>query len=78
VCREYLHRLCTSTDDVDDKAAIILIGSTAGKYGEANHGHYAVSKTAVMYGLARPLKSEIVKIAPRGHINCIALGWVHR
>ncbi|KAG1897334.1 uncharacterized protein F5891DRAFT_1049060 [Suillus fuscotomentosus] len=30
----------------------------------------------MMYGLTTTLKSEIVKIAPRGRVNCIAPGWV--
>ncbi|KAG1835340.1 hypothetical protein DFJ58DRAFT_820979 [Suillus subalutaceus] len=30
----------------------------------------------MMYGLTATLKSEIVKIAPRGRVNCITLGWV--
>jgi NAD(P)-dependent dehydrogenase (short-subunit alcohol dehydrogenase family) len=30
----------------------------------------------MMYGLTMTLKSEIVKIAPRGRVNCIAPGWV--
>lgn len=76
VCREYLRHLRAATDSVKDKAAIVLIGSTAGKYGEANHGDYAISKSAMMYGLTMTLKNEIVKIAPRGRVNCIAPGWV--
>ncbi|KAG1728723.1 NAD(P)-binding protein [Suillus paluster] len=76
VCREYLRHLRTATDGVKDKAAIVLIGSVAGKYGEANHGDYAISKSAMMYGLTMTLKNEIVKIAPRGRVNSIAPGWV--
>ncbi|KAG1897356.1 uncharacterized protein F5891DRAFT_1049078 [Suillus fuscotomentosus] len=30
----------------------------------------------MMCGLTTTLKSEIVKIAPRGRVNCIAPGWV--
>lgn len=29
-----------------------------------------------MYGLLLSLKNEIVKIAPRGRVNCVAPGWV--
>jgi len=29
-----------------------------------------------MYGLTLSLKNEIVKIAPKGRVNCIAPGWV--
>ncbi|KAG0701092.1 hypothetical protein DFH29DRAFT_806783, partial [Suillus ampliporus] len=70
---EYLR---TATDSVEGKASIVLIGSTAGNYGEANHGDCATSKSAMMYGLTMPLKTEIVKIAPKGRVNCIAPGWV--
>lgn len=29
-----------------------------------------------MYGLTMTLKNEIVKIAPKGRVNCVAPGWV--
>ncbi|KAG2053241.1 NAD(P)-binding protein [Suillus hirtellus] len=76
VCREFLRHLRAATESVKDRAAIVLVGSTSGKYGEANHGDYAISKSGMMYGLTTTLKSEIVKIAPRGRVNCIAPGWV--
>ena len=31
---------------------------------------------AMMYGLTLLLKNEIVKIAPKGRVNCVAPGWV--
>lgn len=30
----------------------------------------------MMYGLTLTLKNEIVKIAPKGRVNCVAPGWV--
>jgi len=45
VCREYLKHLENASSDMKEKAAIVLIGSTAGKYGEANHGDYAATKS---------------------------------
>ena len=30
----------------------------------------------MMYGLTMSLKNEIVKIAPKGRVNCIGPGWV--
>ena len=30
----------------------------------------------MMYGLTLSLKNEIVKIAPKGRVNCIGPGWV--
>ncbi|KAG2032406.1 NAD dependent epimerase/dehydratase [Suillus americanus] len=76
VCREYLKHLERAPSAIKEKAAIVLIGSTAGKYGEANHGDYSATKSAMMYGLNLTLKNEIVKIAPKGRVNCIAPGWV--
>lgn len=29
-----------------------------------------------MYGFLLSLKNEIVKIAPKGRVNCVAPGWV--
>ena len=49
-------------------AALILIGSTAGRFGEPGHAEYAASKAA-LHGLVRSLKNEIVAIDPRGR-NC--------
>lgn len=45
VCREYLKHLERASSDIKEKATIILVGSTAGKYGEANNGDYAVTKS---------------------------------
>eukprot|EP00842_Homolaphlyctis_polyrhiza_P004496 jgi/Hompol1/5047/HPOL_001871-RA len=56
--------------------SIVLIGSTAGKFGEAWHADYAVSKTAINYGLIWSVKNEIVKIHPRARINTVAPGWI--
>nr|GAT52585.1 predicted protein [Mycena chlorophos] len=76
VARDFLQQLKPASDDVKDKASICFIGSTAGKYGEAGHGDYAATKSALMYGLTRTLKNEIVKIAPKGRVNTVAPGWV--
>ncbi|KAI0706014.1 NAD(P)-binding protein [Cerioporus squamosus] len=76
VAREYLRGLEKASEAQREKAAMILIGSTAGKYGEAGHADYAASKSAMMYGLCLSLKNEIVKIAPKGRVNVVAPGWV--
>lgn len=55
---------------------IVLIGSTAGEFGEANHSDYASSKSALTHGLMRSIKNEIVKVHPKGRINTVAPGWV--
>jgi 3-oxoacyl-[acyl-carrier protein] reductase len=52
---------------------IVLISSTAGQRGEANHADYAVTKGALL-SLTKSLSSEL---APRGiRVNCVAPGWV--
>ncbi|KAH0826473.1 NAD dependent epimerase/dehydratase [Lanmaoa asiatica] len=77
VCREYLKHLKQASSEAKDKAAIVLVGSTAGKYGEAGRADYVVAKSGMMYGLTMTLKNEIVKIAPRGRVNTVAPGWVY-
>lgn len=60
---------------VETEAAghIVLISSTAGQRGEANHADYAVTKGALI-SLTKSLSSEL---APRGiRVNCVAPGWV--
>ena len=57
----------------DTKGHIVLISSTAGQRGEANHADYAVTKGALI-SLTKSLSSEL---APRGiRVNCVAPGWV--
>src|SRR5215472_16962420 len=41
--------------------AAVLVGSTAGVFGEAGHADYAAAKAALTYGLARTLKNEIAR-----------------
>lgn len=59
----------------------VLIGSTAGVFGEAGHADYAAGKSAIAYGLTRTLKNEMTRIAPHtkdycgGRINCVCPGW---
>jgi 3-oxoacyl-[acyl-carrier protein] reductase len=55
--------------------SLVLIGSTAGMFGEAGHADYAAAKSAVVHGLLLSLKNEIVRIAPRGRVNAVCPGW---
>jgi 3-oxoacyl-[acyl-carrier protein] reductase len=55
-------------------ASLCFIGSTAGRFGEAWHTPYAVSK-AGLYGLVRSLKNEIVRTDPYGRVNMVEPGW---
>jgi 3-oxoacyl-[acyl-carrier protein] reductase len=60
--------------ELSDPAAV-LIGSTAAVFGEAGHADYAAAKAGLTYGLARSLKNEIARIAPRGRVNVVCPGW---
>ena len=62
-----------SGNAADSRGHIVLISSTAGQRGEANHADYAVTKGALI-SLTKSLSSEL---APRGiRVNCVAPGWV--
>ena len=76
LCRAYVRALRNAPNTVKDSANIIFIGSTAGKFGEANHGDYAAAKSALMYGLTPTLKNEIVSVAPKARVNSVNPGWV--
>jgi 3-oxoacyl-[acyl-carrier protein] reductase len=52
---------------------IVLISSTAGQRGEANHADYAVTKGALI-SLTKSLSSELAAKGIR--VNCVAPGWV--
>ncbi|MFX0066510.1 MAG: SDR family NAD(P)-dependent oxidoreductase [Candidatus Hermodarchaeota archaeon] len=55
-------------------ASLILVGSTAGVFGEAEHADYAASKAALS-GLMKTLKNEIVHLAEHGRVNLVNPGW---
>ncbi|MDP9261023.1 MAG: SDR family oxidoreductase, partial [Actinomycetota bacterium] len=54
---------------------LVLVGSTAGRFGEAGHADYAAAKSAIQVGLLLSLKNEIVRVAPGGRVNAVAPGW---
>jgi 3-oxoacyl-[acyl-carrier protein] reductase len=60
---------------LDGDGALILVGSTAGLFGEAGHADYAAAKSAVLGGLLLSLKNEVVRRAPRARVNAVAPGW---
>jgi 3-oxoacyl-[acyl-carrier protein] reductase len=57
--------------------SLVLVGSTAGSFGEAGHADYAAAKSAIQVGLLLSLKNEIVRIAPLGRANAVAPGWTY-
>ena len=52
--------------------SLVLVGSTAGIFGEAGHADYAAAKSAVTGGLLLSLKNEIARIAPLGRVYAVA------
>ena len=69
-CRAFLRHVATTGE-----GNIVVIGSTAGLFGEAGHADYAAAKAALVHGLVKSLKNEIVRIAPRGRVNAVCPGW---
>src|SRR5262245_7774245 len=55
--------------------SLVLVGSTAGVFGEAGHADYAAAKSGVTSGLLLSLKNEITRIAPGARVNAVAPGW---
>ena len=71
-CRGFLKHLA---EVPRESASIVLVGSTAALFGEADHADYSAAKAGLAYGLTRSLKNEIVRLAPRGRVNCVCPGW---
>jgi len=55
--------------------SLVLVGSTAGRFGEAGHADYAAAKAALQSGLLLSLKNEVTRVAPRARVNAVAPGW---
>ena len=54
--------------------SLVLVGSTAGLFGEAGHADYAAAKAGLV-GLMLSLKNEVVRVAPRARVNAVFPGW---
>jgi 3-oxoacyl-[acyl-carrier protein] reductase len=59
------------------RGSLVLVGSTAGRFGEAGHADYAAAKAAIQVGLLLSLKNEMVRIAPLGRVNAVGPGWTY-
>jgi 3-oxoacyl-[acyl-carrier protein] reductase len=55
--------------------SLVIVGSTAGVFGEAGHADYAAAKSAMIGGLLLSLKNEVVRVAPRARVNAVCPGW---
>ncbi len=56
-------------------ASLVLVGSTAGRFGEAGHADYAAAKAAIQVGLLLSLKNEAAQLGPGVRVNAVAPGW---
>jgi 3-oxoacyl-[acyl-carrier protein] reductase len=55
--------------------SLVLVGSTAGIFGEAGHADYAAAKSAILHGLLLSLKNEVARLGSRARVNAVAPGW---
>src|SRR4051795_12315718 len=62
---------------LEGDGALVLVGSTAGIFGEAGHADYAAAKSGIVHGLLLSLKNEIVRVAPRARVNAVCPGWTY-
>jgi 3-oxoacyl-[acyl-carrier protein] reductase len=60
---------------LEGDGALILVGSTAGIFGEAGHADYAAAKSAILGGLLLSLKNEVVRKNAHARVNAVAPGW---
>ena len=57
------------------QGSLVLVGSTAGRFGEAGHADYASAKAAIQGGLLLSLKNEVARLGPGVRVNAVAPGW---
>src|SRR4051795_1886800 len=55
--------------------SLVMVGSTAGIFGEAGHADYAAAKSAILGGLLLSLKNEVVRRSSGVRVNAVAPGW---
>jgi len=57
------------------RGALVLVGSTAGRFGEPGHADYAAAKAGIQGGLLLSLKNEAARLGSRVRVNAVAPGW---
>ena len=57
------------------EGSLVLVGSTAGVFGEAGHADYAAAKSGILGGLLLSLKNEVSRISKTARVNAVAPGW---
>lgn len=55
--------------------SLVLVGSTAGIYGEPGHSDYAAAKGGITTGLLLSAKNEAARIGPGVRVNAVCPGW---
>jgi 3-oxoacyl-[acyl-carrier protein] reductase len=65
-------KACVPAMKKQERAAIVLVSSTAGQRGEANYSNYAASKGGQI-SFTKALASEL---CPKIRVNCVAPGWI--
>ena len=57
------------------QGSLVLVGSTAGVFGEAGHADYAAAKSGVLGGLLLSAKNEVARVSTTARVNAVAPGW---
>ena len=57
------------------QGSLVLVGSTAGVFGEAGHADYAAAKSGILGGLLLSAKNEVARISKSARVNAVAPGW---
>jgi len=60
---------------VTKTGSLVIIGSSAGVFGEAGHSDYAAAKGAMVSGFLLSLKNEAARIGNGVRVNVVAPGW---
>jgi 3-oxoacyl-[acyl-carrier protein] reductase len=55
--------------------SLVLVGSTAGIFGEQGHADYAAAKSGILGGFLLSLKNEVARISTTARVNAVAPGW---
>jgi len=57
------------------QGSLVLVGSTAGVFGEQGHADYAAAKSGILGGLLLSAKNEVARISKTARVNAVAPGW---
>jgi 3-oxoacyl-[acyl-carrier protein] reductase len=57
------------------QGSLVLVGSTAGVFGEQGHADYAAAKSGILGGLLLSVKNEVSRVSKTARVNAVAPGW---